>query len=178
MASDAVKAAWISGVLGAVGTIIAASLTHGFGLANSPSPSGSSSPVAVTTTAAAATTTPANVAGIPASYQGTWSGEVNQSNGVSYSLTLKIGSGSVGAVVGSWQVPTYGCSGELDLESGGGPLEMRQVTTFNPNLQCFTQFEISVALQGGNLEYEILAVTNTSGQSFSGNPFGTATLSP
>ncbi len=83
---------------------------------------------------------------------------------MSYSLTSKIGSGSVGAAVGSWQVPVFGCSGELDLESGGGPLELRQITTFNPGEQCISQFEVDVSLQGSDLDYEIIAVTTVSGQ--------------
>ena len=181
MASDNVKAAWITSVVGAAGLIIAAIVTHGFGLANSSSSSsaGDGTPVTVATTPVAGTTTPPNVAAVPSSYQGTWTGVVTQSNNVSYSLTLQIGSGNVGNAVGSWKVPVFGCSGELDLESGGGPLEMRQVTTFNPNDECFSQFEISVSLQGSDLDYEIKAITTVSGQFVNGNPtLGAATLSP
>jgi len=186
--SEVIRAAWITGTVGAVGTIVGAVVTGGFGLINSktPAPSPSVNPPATVAPVVSAPPTPTptpnangNQAAVPASYQGTWTGEVSQSNDVSYQLTLKIGPGNVGTAVGSWQVPTFGCSGELDLESGGGPLELRQGTTFNPTLQCFSQFEVSVTLQGAGLDYQILGVTTTNGEFIKGNPvFGTATLSP
>ncbi len=202
--SDTIKAAWITGLLGVAGTIAGAVLTNGYGLFPSPRPTptfptppptqaafAASPPTEPATssryttrpptepaTSSRITAPPPNAAAVPASYQGTWTGVVTQSNNVSYQLTLKIGAGSVGTGVGSWQIPIFGCSGVLVLESGGGPLVVRQNTTFNPNLQCFSQVEGTVTLQGSSgLTYQILGATTTNGQFIKGNPvLGSGTL--
>lgn len=184
MGSTEVKAAWISGITGAVGVIIAAVVTGGFGLAHPGPPSPSPSPPSSSPSPSPSPLSPSlsplrNAAAVPPSYQGTWTGLVTQADTPSYSLTLQIGTGNIGNAVGSWQIPLFGCSGELYLESGGGPLEMRQVTTFNPGLKCYVQFEIAVSLHGDNLGYVIKAITMTSGQFVNGNPvIGDATLAP
>jgi hypothetical protein len=185
MASDAVKGAWISGILGAIGTVVAAVLTNGFGL-GSPHPVPSlTSPVAATTVPAVVTTpsspapTSADFGAVPSGYEGTWTGWVTQWNGssyINYLLVLKIGSGAVATTAGSWEVPAYGCGGYFILESGGGPLEIREVATYDPNSDCFSQFDASVTLNGSQLDYRLLAVTNASGQPLSADPLGTGTL--
>ncbi len=188
--SDTIKAAWIAGLLGVVGTIAGAVLTNGYGLLSFPRPTPTfptpqptqaaftaSRPTAAATSSRI-TAPPPNAAAVPASYQGTWTGVVTQSNNATYQLTLKIGAGSVGTGVGSWQVPIFSCSGVLVLESGGGPLVLRQNTTYNPSLQCFSKFEVTVTLQGSSrLTYQILGATTTNGQFINGNPvLGSGTL--
>lgn len=104
---------------------------------------------------------------------------VTQFNGSSFQLTLKVGAGSVGNTVGSWQLPTFNCSGILNLESGGGPLELQQVTEFNGNGSCYSHCTIDVTLQGSDLAYQIIGATSVSGEFFEGDPtLATGTLSP
>jgi hypothetical protein len=165
--SEAITGAWISGGLALAGAIIAALVTGGFGLVGShPAPA----PTPTTTSSAPVAVAAANPAAVPASYQGTWNGVVTQANGSAFQLTLKIGSGSVGANVGSWQLPTFNCSGLLTLESGGGPLQLYQETTFNGAGECYAHFTANVTLQGSDLNYEIIGATEVNGQFFAGDP--------
>jgi hypothetical protein len=171
--SETITAAWITGGLALAGAIIGALVTGGFGLVSpsKPSPTPTSPPSTPVTAVAA------NPAAVPASYEGTWNGVVTQPNGTSFQLTLKIGSGSVGAGVGSWQLPTYNCSGLLILESGGGPLQLYQETTFNGAGECYAHFTANVTLQGSDLDYQIIGATTLSGEFLPGDPsLGSADL--
>jgi hypothetical protein len=171
--SETITAAWITGGLALAGAIIGALVTGGFGLVTPSKPTPTPTPPPSTPVTTAAT----NPAAVPASYEGTWNGVVTQPNGTSFQLTLKIGSGAVGADVGSWQLPTYNCSGLLTLESGGGPLQLYQETTFNGAGECYAHFTANVTLQGSDLDYQIIGATNLSGEFFSGDPsLGSADL--
>jgi hypothetical protein len=163
--SDVIKAAWITGTLTVAGAIVGAIFTGGYGLTH-PGPATTPTPSPPTTITSSPAANPDTV---PSDYQGTWTGTVTQSNGTSFQLTLKIGSGSVENAIGSWQLPTFNCSGILILESGGGPLELYQETTFNGNGECYAHFTSDIALQGSGLGYQIIGGTSTSGQFFSGN---------
>ena len=104
---------------------------------------------------------------------------VTQTNGSSYQLTLKIGPGNDGTYVGSWQLTTFNCTGVLYLESGGGPLELQQITDFNANDECYAHDTFDVTLQGSDLAYQIIGATQVNGQFFAGNPtLATGILSP
>jgi hypothetical protein len=173
MSDNSIKAAWISGSLGLVGAIIGAIiLFHGN---SKPAPSPPSP-----TTASPVSTASSPINGVPSSYQGTWTGVVTQSVGNPYELTLKIGSGGVGSAIGSWQVPTLNCTGVVYLESGGGPLELQQVTDLNANDLCYAHFTADVTLQGSDLSYQIIGATSVNGQFYNGDqtPLATSTLSP
>jgi len=172
MSDNSIKAAWISGSLGLVGAIIAAIiLFHG---SSGPTPTPTPSPA----TSSPGPTASAPVNGVPSSYQGTWTGVVTQSVGNPYQLTLKIGSGGVGNAIGSWQVPTLNCTGVVYLESGGGPLELQQVTDLNANDLCYARFTADVTLEGSDLSYQIIGATSVSGQFYNGaqTPLATSTL--
>jgi hypothetical protein len=166
--SETIRAAWITGFCSLAGAIIAAIVaavfTGGFGLIHS-------SPATPTPIPPHATSPPpVNEATVPSSYQGTWSGVVTQSNGSPYQITLKIGAGTVGNGIGSWQLPTFNCSGIIDLDSGGGPLELHLDTTFNGDGGCYSHFTSDVTLQGSSLDFEIIGATSTSGVFSAGNP--------
>lgn len=182
--NETIRAAWITGICSLAGAIVAAIVaavfTSGFGLIHSspvtptPTPPHTTSPPPITTP------TP-NEAAVPSSYEGTWSGVVTQSNGSPYQITLKIGAGSVGDLVGSWQLPTFNCSGTIDLNSGGGPLELFQNTNFNGDGECYSHFTSNVTLQGSSLVFEIIGATSQSGVFSAGDPTlasGTLSLDP
>jgi hypothetical protein len=180
--NETIRAAWITGFCSLAGAVIAAIVaavfTSGFGLIHS-SPATPTPEPPQTTSAPPTTASPPNEAAVPSSYQGTWSGVVTQSNGPPFQITLKIGAGSVGDLIGSWQLPTFNCSGTIGLNSGGGPLQLYQATNFNGAGECYSHFTSSVALQGSSLIFEIIGATSTSGVFSAGNPtlaFGT--LSP
>jgi hypothetical protein len=175
--NETIRAAWITGICSVAGAIIAAIiaavLTSGFGLIHSSAATPTPNPPHTTSSP------PPNEAAVPSSYQGTWSGVITQSDGNPYQITLKIGAGTVGNLVGSWQVPTFNCSGTIDLDSGGGPLELFQDTTFNGEGDCYSHFTSNVTLQGSSLSFEIIGATSTSGAFFAGDPtLATGTLSP
>ena len=65
------------------------------------------------------------------------------------------------------------------LESGGGPLQLRQETTFNGNGDCYSHSTTNVTLQGSDLAYQTIGATTTNGQFFDGDPtLNSGTLSP
>lgn len=175
--NETIRAAWITGFCSLAGAIIAAIVaavfTSGFGLIHSPPTTPAPSP------SHTSSSSPPNEAAVPSSYQGTWSGVVTQLNGTSYQITLKIGTGNVGNLIGSWQLPTFDCSGTIDLNSGGGPLEIYQDTTFNGEGECYSHFTSNVTLQGSSLSFEIIGGTSTSGVFTAGDPtLASGTLSP
>jgi heat shock protein HslJ len=92
---------------------------------------------------------------------------------------LTIGGGTVGNEIGSWQVPTFDCSGTIELTSGGGPLELYQYTTFNGQGGCYSHFTSNVTLQASSLAYEIIGATSTNGVFTAGDPtLASGTLNP
>jgi hypothetical protein len=160
--SETIKAAWITGSLALAGAIIGGLVTGGYGLFHPTQSTSQPTPPP--------TTISSNADTVPTDYQGTWNGVITEPSGTSYQLTLKIGSGSVNNAVGSWQLPTFNCSGILILESGGGPLQLYQETTFNGNGGCYAHFTSDVALQGSDLSYQIIGGTTTSGEFTAGDP--------
>jgi hypothetical protein len=96
----------------------------------------SASPANAQTVIRSRATAPASPSdGVPADYHGTWEGDISGSAGP-FEATMNLHQGTDGSQVGVFQNDTYGCRGAIYLESGGGPISLRIVTTSNPYDDC------------------------------------------
>ncbi|WP_143082337.1 hypothetical protein [Nonomuraea wenchangensis] len=96
---------------------------------------------------------------VPQDYRGSWSGQVDWRPPLqgSYSTTLTISAGSVGAMVGQFSVEGDTCRGALWLESGGGPIVLRLKTTYDGG-GCSSLADVKLTLDDdGDLRYELIA---------------------
>ncbi|MGA4989548.1 hypothetical protein [Nonomuraea bangladeshensis] len=96
---------------------------------------------------------------VPEDYRGSWSGQVDWRPPLqgSYSTTLTISAGSVGAMVGQFSAQGDTCRGVLGLEAGGGPIVLRLRTTYDGG-GCSSLADVKLTLDDdGDLRYELIA---------------------
>jgi hypothetical protein len=82
-----------------------------------------------------ASSSAAGSSAVPASYQGTYSGDLGVPGYASLSIGLTLQSGSQGADVGELTSSTAGCQVALYLDGGSGPIDLRLVVA-NPQGAC------------------------------------------
>jgi hypothetical protein len=111
--------------------------------------------VAVVAVAAALThhspSSSSSTAALPAAYQGSWQGGINDPGVGTVTVTMSLGAGSAGAEVGTFVNNTLECSASVYFEGGSGPVYLRLVTTNNILGECvpFAYAETSVTSSGG-----------------------------
>lgn len=108
--------------------------------------------VAVAVVAALTHNSPSSsMATLPAAYQGSWQGGINDPGVGTVTVSMSLGAGSAGAEVGTFVNRTLECSASVYFEGGAGPVYLRLVTTNNILRECvpFAYAETSVTSSGG-----------------------------
>ena len=94
---------------------------------------------------------PSSTGTLPAAYQGSWQGGINDPGVGTLTVSMALGVGSAGAEVGTLVNDTLQCSASVYFEGGSGPVYLRLVTTSNVRGVCvpFAYAETSVTSSGG-----------------------------
>ncbi len=126
-------------------------------------PSAPSSPSSAAASSASPVASSAEPSGIPSADLGTWGGQITLVAGITDHFSLSLSTpGSPGSSVGAFTNQTGHCYGNVLLGgvSGGRVVDLRLVTTEDPDHGCPASMEADVQLaQGGAaLDYEVVAV--------------------
>jgi hypothetical protein len=163
----AIVGLFVSIGVGAIAYFTLAYTAHWPPFSPAPSASPRSAPTPAPSQATASSLPSAG--GVPASYQGSWQGEIDSQAGP-FEASMSLYQGTDGSQVGYFQNDTYDCRGTIYLDNGGGPLSLRIVTTSDPAGDCVSVAYAQVTTTSGGLFFSF----DTTG----GVPPGSGTLSP
>lgn len=98
---------------------------------------------------------------IPVSYQGDWEGSVQRPDGTSQTVSLNVGPGGIGSIIGTINYDV--CFGQIANEGGSGPVDLTARITKDPDQMCNPTARLRATLMGDQLKLETFRGEETTG---------------